>query len=95
MNKHDPNQPQRINLRYAIPDLYLNRSLSYSKAEAVKRLIENLAVMLAEAMICERKEYDATIFELNGYFVTPRALDKLVQDRLHKIQAGYPIVDFY
>jgi hypothetical protein len=44
----------------------------------------------------ERQSFDqTTVFELNGYFVTPQALEKLVQDRVHKVQCGYPIVAFY
>lgn len=86
MSKHDLYAPQRISLHYAIPNLYLNRSLNFSKAEVVKRLEFQVAACLANDMICERQENESTIFELNGYFVTPQALDRLVQERLNKIQ---------
>ena len=94
-NKPDHNLPQRISLRYAISNRHLDRSLDFSKAEAIKRLEVQLANCLTEEMFCERQEVGTTIFELNGYFVTPQALEKLVQDRVHIVQCGYPVVDFY
>jgi hypothetical protein len=42
-NKPDHNLPQQISLRYAIPNRYLDRSLSFSKAEAVRKLEFQLA----------------------------------------------------
>lgn len=99
MNNHYPCQPQRISLRYAIPSELLRRSISFAEVEAQEKLARTLVSYLIKD--CMTKKFvtdgvqESTIFELNGYFVTPQALDRLVQDRVHKIQAGYPVVDFY
>jgi hypothetical protein len=95
----DRSQPQRISLRYAIPFQKLKQSISFAEVEAMERLAKQMCSYLIKECMTKRLETDgvveSNIFELNGYFVTPQALEKLVQERVHKIQSGYPIVDFY
>lgn len=97
MSNLDLSKPQRISLRYAIPLSYLKQSVSFAEVEATDRLAKQLCTYLVKECMGKRLEVDSDskVFELNGYFVTPQALDKLVQDRMNKIQVGYPIVDFY
>ena len=99
MNNLEPSKPQRISLRYAIPSSYFKQSVSFAEVEATDRLAKQVCSYLIRECVTKRVEYagvdESTIFELNGYFVTPQALERLVQDRVNKIQVGKPIVDFY
>ena len=99
MNNLDLSKPQRISLRYTIPSLYLKQSISFAEVEATDRLAKQVCSYLIRECVTKRVEYagvdESTIFELNGYFVTPQALERLVQDRVNKIQVSKPIVDFY
>lgn len=99
MNNLDLTKPQRISLRCAIPSLYLTKSVSFAEVEATDRLAKQMSAYLIRECMTKRLETngvcESTVFELNGYFVTPQALDRLVQERVNKIQVGYPFVDFY
>ncbi len=99
MTDLDLSKPQRISLRYAIPSLYLKQSVSFAEVEATDRFAKQVCSYLIRECVTKRVEYagvdESTIFELNGYFVTPQALERLAQDRVNKIQVDKPIVDFY
>ena len=93
--KQDPSQPQRVGIRYSISNTEITHSIAYAEREAVKRMIEQLSVILARDCITKVEGTFLTEFSLNAYVVTPEALEKLVQERVQKVKTGYPIVDFY